>query len=167
MDVLVLMGSANDYQVAQRVVPLFKRFGIKAHVTVASAHRTPDRVEALVKRAEAEGAFGVICFAGMAAHLAGVVAGTTHLPVIGVPLASGALDGLDALLATVQMPSGVPVATMAIGPAGASNAAVFMARIIARSRTDVSQALADYTSEMKDKVAAGAEEVEAKAAEGA
>ena len=167
MDVLVLMGSANDYDVAKRVVPLFRRVGIDAHMTVAAAHRTPARVESLVRQAEADGAYGVICFAGMAAHLAGVVAGTTHLPVIGVPLASGALDGLDALLATVQMPSGVPVATMAIGPAGASNAAVFMARVIGCTRTDVAQALADYTAEMRAKVTDGAAKVEALAGEGA
>ena len=115
MDVLVLMGSSSDFEVMKHAVPFFKQFGLKARVTVASAHRTPDRVHDEVRAAEEAGAVAIICAAGMAAHLAGVVAGTTNLPVVGVPLASGALDGLDALRSTVQMPAGIPVATVGVG----------------------------------------------------
>ena len=161
MDVLVLMGSASDYEVMQHALPFFSRFGLDARVTVASAHRTPERVEAEVRAAEEQGAIAVVCAAGMAAHLAGVVAGATSLPVIGVPLASGALDGLDALLATVQMPAGIPVATVGIGKAGARNAAILCARMAAPFRPAVAASLRQYRAEMNASVAAAAAEVEA------
>ena len=122
------MGSSSDFSVMQHAVPFFKQFDITARLSlIASAHRTPDRVHEEVRAAEEAGAVAIICAAGMAAHLAGVVAGTTNLPVIGVPLASGALDGLGALLSTVQMPAGIPVATVGVGKAGARNAAILVA----------------------------------------
>jgi 5-(carboxyamino)imidazole ribonucleotide mutase len=161
MDVLVLMGSSSDYEVMQHALPFFSRFGLVTRVTVASAHRTPDRVEAEVRAAEEKGAFAIVCAAGMAAHLAGVVAGATNLPVIGVPLASGALDGLDALLATVQMPAGIPVATVGIGKAGARNAAILCARMAAPFRPEIAAALQDYRISMNASVVAAAAEVEA------
>ncbi len=165
MDVLVLMGSSSDFDVMQHALPFFDQFGLDARVTVASAHRTPDRVHDEVRRAEAEGAVGIICAAGMAAHLAGVVAGTTNLPVIGVPLASGALDGLDALLSTVQMPAGIPVATVGVGKAGARNAAILCARMVGPHRPSVAEALRSYREGMNVKVAKAAAEVEAQVAQ--
>jgi phosphoribosylaminoimidazole carboxylase PurE protein len=164
MDVLVLMGSDSDYEVMQHAVPFYRQFGLDLRMTVASAHRTPARVEAEVAKAEAEGAFAIVCAAGMAAHLAGVVAGITNLPVIGVPLASGALDGLDALLATVQMPAGIPVATVGIGKSGARNAAILCARMVGPHRPAVAQALVDYRGGMSAKIAAAADKVEARVA---
>jgi phosphoribosylaminoimidazole carboxylase PurE protein len=164
MDVLVLMGSDSDYEVMQHAVPFYRQFDLDLRMTVASAHRTPERVEAEVLRAEKEGAFVIVCAAGMAAHLAGVVAGITNLPVIGVPLASGALDGLDALLATVQMPAGIPVATVGIGKAGARNAAILCARMVGPHRPAVAQALVDYRAGMTAKIAAAAKTVEARVA---
>ena len=161
MDVLVLMGSSSDYEVMQHAVPFFKQFGLRARVTVASAHRTPDRVHDEVRAAEEAGAVAIICAAGMAAHLAGVVAGTTNLPVVGVPLASGALDGLDALLSTVQMPAGIPVATVGVGKSGARNAAILVARMIGPHRPAVAAALREYREGMNAKVAQAADEVEA------
>ena len=161
MDVLVLMGSSSDFEVMQYALPFFEQFGVNARMTVASAHRTPERVEAEVRAAEEAGAVAIVCAAGMAAHLAGVVAGATNLPVIGVPLASGALDGLDALLSTVQMPAGVPVATVGVGKAGARNAAILVARMIGAFRPEVGAKLATYRQGMHAKVAAAAEEVEA------
>jgi 5-(carboxyamino)imidazole ribonucleotide mutase len=110
---------------------------------VSSAHRTPERTLELVRRAEDDGCRAFICAAGMAAHLAGVVAAHTTRPVLGVPLPGGVLDGVDALLSTVQMPGGIPVATFAVGPAGAKNAAVFAAQIIAGHRPDVAEAVAE------------------------
>ena len=103
----------------------------------------------------------IICAAGMAAHLAGVVAGTTNLPVVGVPLASGALDGLDALLSTVQMPAGIPVATVGVGKSGARNAAILVARMVGPHRPAVAAALREYREGMNAKVAKAADEVEA------
>jgi phosphoribosylaminoimidazole carboxylase PurE protein len=165
MDVLVLMGSSSDYEVMQHTLPFFDQFGLNARVTVASAHRTPERVHDEVRAAEDAGAVAIICAAGMAAHLAGVVAGITNLPVIGVPLASGALDGLDALLSTVQMPAGIPVATVGVGKAGARNAAILCARMIGPHRPAVAQALAGYRQGMNAMVAKAAAEVEAQVAQ--
>ena len=161
MDVLVLMGSSSDFEVMQHALPFFDQFGLQARVTVASAHRTPQRVHDEVLAAEQAGASVIICAAGMAAHLAGVVAGISNLPVIGVPLASGALDGLDALLSTVQMPAGIPVATVGVGKAGARNSAILCARMIGPHRPAVAKALAEYRLGMNAKVAAAADEVEA------
>ena len=131
MQVLILCGSASDLEVVGGAARTLKEFGAAYALHVASAHRTPERVRELVAGAEKEGCRAIIAAAGLSARLAGVVAGMTLLPVIGVPLAAGPLGGRDALLATVQMPPGVPVATMAIGAAGATNAALFALQILA------------------------------------
>lgn len=129
--VLILMGSASDAETMRGASAQLDALGVSWEAHVASAHRTPERVRHLVAVAEAGGVQVFICGAGMAAHLAGVVAAHTVRPVIGVPLAGGIANGLDALLATVQMPGGVPVATVAVGTAGAKNAAVLAAQILA------------------------------------
>lgn len=141
LDVLILMGSASDWKHLQGAVGVLRRMGLSSEVRVSSAHRTPERTLELVRGAETRGCQAFICAAGMAAHLAGVVAAHTVRPVLGVPLPGGVLDGVDALLSTVQMPSGIPVATFAVGPAGAKNAAFFAAQIIASGRPDVRLAL--------------------------
>ncbi len=133
MKVLILMGSDSDIPVMECAADVLDEYGIKYSMTVASAHRTPERVRKLVKDAEKKGAQAIICGAGMAAHLAGAVAAETVLPVIGVPLNASPLNGLDALLSTAQMPPGIPVATVAIGKAGATNAGHLAAQIVARS----------------------------------
>jgi 5-(carboxyamino)imidazole ribonucleotide mutase len=129
--VAILMGSDSDLPAMEKCCTTLEVLGVPFEVNVLSAHRTPDEVHAYVNRAEADGAAVFVCAAGGAAHLAGAVVARTLRPVIGVPLDATPLGGLDALLATVQMPSGVPVATVAIGPMGASNAAFLAARILA------------------------------------
>ena len=128
--VLILLGSASDEETMREAAKVLDGYGIPHRMTVASAHRTPGRVRALVRDAERDGYAVIVCGAGMAAHLAGCVAAETVLPVIGVPLPGSALSGLDALLSTVQMPGGVPVATVAIGKAGAQNAGHLAAQIL-------------------------------------
>jgi len=142
LDVLLLMGSASDWRYLDGAVRIMDDLGLVSRVKVSSAHRTPDRTRELVREAEADGCRVFICAAGMAAHLAGVVAAHTVKPVLGVPLPGGVLDGVDALLSTVQMPGGIPVATFAVGSAGAKNAAFFAAEIVAAHRPDVAEALA-------------------------
>jgi 5-(carboxyamino)imidazole ribonucleotide mutase len=129
--VAILLGSASDEQVMQGCVEALGKFGIDHELRILSAHRNPEEVAAYVKGAEGKGIRLFIAAAGMAAHLPGVIAAYTHLPVIGVPLPGSALNGVDALYAIVQMPSGVPVATVAIGSAGAKNAGVLAAQILA------------------------------------
>jgi phosphoribosylaminoimidazole carboxylase PurE protein len=129
--VLILMGSDSDYPVLQAAETVLDQMEVPYDLRVSSAHRSPERTHALVKQAEAAGVGVFICAAGMAAHLAGVVAGATRRPVIGVPVDASPLGGLDALLATVQMPPGVPVATVAVGKAGARNAALLACQILA------------------------------------
>jgi 5-(carboxyamino)imidazole ribonucleotide mutase len=141
VDVLVLMGSASDWKHLQGAVGVLRELGIVFRAHVSSAHRTPERTIDLVKTAEADGCKVFICAAGMAAHLAGAVAANTVRPVLGVPLPGGVLDGVDALLSTVQMPGGIPVATFAVGPAGAKNAAFFAAQIIADQDPKIREAL--------------------------
>jgi 5-(carboxyamino)imidazole ribonucleotide mutase len=140
--VAILMGSTSD---SERMAPasrMLERFGLEADERVLSAHRNPDEVAAFARGAREAGFGAIICGAGMAAHLAGVVAAHTTLPVIGVPLSGGALSGVDALYATVQMPSGIPVATVAID--GAANAAVLAAEILALSDAELSRRLAEF-----------------------
>lgn len=139
--VLILMGSASDWETMKHAPATLDRFGVGHESRVASAHRSPELALALARGAEARGIEAIIAGAGAAAHLAGVVAAHTGLPVLGVPLPGGALDGLDALLSTVQMPRGVPVATFAIGKAGAVNAALFALRLLARTRPALREAL--------------------------
>jgi 5-(carboxyamino)imidazole ribonucleotide mutase len=141
LDVLILMGSSSDWKHLRGAVDVLQKLGVTSEVRVSSAHRTPARTLELVRSAEDRGCQAFICAAGMAAHLAGVVAAHTTRPVLGVPLPGGVLDGVDALLSTVQMPSGIPVATFAVGPAGAKNAAFFAAQIVASGRPPVRRAL--------------------------
>lgn len=152
MKVLVLMGSDSDLPVMEEAAGLLERFGIPYEMTVASAHRSPERVKRLVAGAEKKGAEVIIAGAGMAAHLAGVVASHTVVPVIGVPLASSPLNGMDSLLSTVQMPPGVPVATVSLGKAGAKNAAILAAQIIARKDKGVLGKLRAYRRKMASDV---------------
>ncbi|MBW2287453.1 MAG: 5-(carboxyamino)imidazole ribonucleotide mutase [Deltaproteobacteria bacterium] len=131
------MGSKNDWDTMRPAEEALEGLGVACDVRVISAHRTPDRLTKFLAAAEADGIEVVICGAGAAAHLAGVTAAHTLLPVLGVPIDSSALQGLDALLATVQMPGGIPVATFAIGKAGAKNAGLFAGAIIARGDAEV------------------------------
>jgi phosphoribosylamine--glycine ligase len=155
-DVLILMGSDSDAPVMQAAVDALTEFGISSEMTVASAHRSPARVMRLVSDAPARGVKVFIVGAGAAAHLGGVVAAHTTLPVIGVPIDSSALKGLDALLSTVQMPPGVPVATMAIGKAGATNAGIFAAQILGVADRAMATKLEAYKKKLADKVEAAA-----------
>src|ERR671922_415982 len=145
--VLILMGSDSDAPTMQAAVDVLKEFEISCEMTVASAHRSPERVTRLVREAPARGVKVFVAGAGAAAHLAGVIAAHTTLPVIGVPIDSSALNGLDALLSTVQMPPGVPVATMSIGKAGATNAGVLAAQILGLG----DQGIADRVSQYKQR----------------
>ncbi len=129
--VAILMGSKNDWDVMKPAADALEKLGVGYEVRVISAHRTPGRLVEFLAGAEEAGFRVVICGAGGAAHLAGVTAAHTLLPVLGVPIDSSALDGMDALLATVQMPGGIPVGTLAIGKAGAKNAALLAAQILA------------------------------------
>lgn len=129
--VAILMGSDSDLPVMRGTFETLRKLGIKAEIKITSAHRTPVETHSYVKDAETRGCAVFICAAGLAAHLAGAVAGHTTRPVIGVPLEGGVMGGLDALLSTVQMPGGVPVATVAVGKAGAKNAAYLAAQMLA------------------------------------
>lgn len=146
--VLIVLGSASDLPVVEPLADLAARFGLTQRVEVASAHRQPEKLRALIAAAEAAGTEVFIAAAGMAAHLPGVVASLTGKPVIGVPIAAGPLNGVDALLSIVQMPPGVPVATVAIGKAGAQNAMVLAARILALKDPEVAARLAAYREEL-------------------
>lgn len=148
MKVAIMMGSPNDQEKMAPAVDTLTRFGIESEVRVMSAHRNPAAVAQFASGARDEGFVAFICGAGMAAHLAGVVAAHTTLPVVGVPLSGGALDGLDALYATVQMPRGVPVATVAIN--GSMNAAILVAQMIGMSDATVARQLAEHKQEMAD-----------------
>jgi len=142
--VAILMGSKNDWDVMRAAEETLDALGIASDARVISAHRTPKRLTDYLADAEERGLEVVICGAGAAAHLAGVTAAHTLLPVLGVPLGSSDLKGLDALLATVQMPGGIPVGTLAIGRAGAKNAALLAAAILARKDPAVRERLAKY-----------------------
>src|SRR5258708_34142676 len=151
-DVLILMGSDSDAPVMQPAADALSEFGISSEMTVASAHRSPARVVRLVTEAPARGVKIFIVGAGAAAHLGGVVAAHTTLPVIAVPIDSSALKGLDALLATAQIPPGVPVATMAIGKPGATNAGILAAQILGVADRAIGKKLDDYKKKLADKV---------------
>ena len=150
--VAILMGSANDYEVMKAAEEILAKLGIASDVRVISAHRTPDRLVRFLADAEERGLEAIICGAGAAAHLAGVTAAHTLLPVLGVPIDSSPLQGLDALLATVQMPGGIPVATFAIGASGAKNAGLFAAAMLARKDPAVRKRLAEFREEQAAKV---------------
>ncbi len=141
--VAILMGSDSDWPVMENTYKVLKDLGVSCEVKVTSAHRTPAATHEFVKDAEARGCQVFICAAGLAAHLAGAVAGLTTKPVIGVPMDGGPLNGQDALLSTVMMPAGVPVATVAIGKAGAKNAAYLAAQMLGIADPAVAQRVAD------------------------
>ncbi|HQR29535.1 MAG TPA: 5-(carboxyamino)imidazole ribonucleotide mutase [Anaeromyxobacteraceae bacterium] len=153
--VLILMGSDSDWEVMSEVRKALLEMGVESEVHVSSAHRTPERTGALAREAAGRGIRVIVCGAGAAAHLAGVVAAESELPVLGVPLAASDLSGLDALLSTAQMPGGVPVGTLAIGKAGARNAGLLAARILALSDPAVAGKVREQRTRM-------AREVEAK-----
>jgi phosphoribosylaminoimidazole carboxylase PurE protein len=152
MKVAVLMGSKSDLSIMEEASVVLKQFGIETEMRIMSAHRTPDEVLAFSRDAKANGFSVIIAGAGMAAHLAGVIAAHTTLPVIGVPIASSSLNGMDALLAMVQMPPGVPVATVSVGKAGAKNAALLAVEILALNNEGLQKRLAQYRSDMRKTV---------------
>ena len=156
MKVAMIMGSNSDWPKLESAEKVFQEFGIDLEVTVASAHRTPELVKAFAEGARDRGVDVIISAAGAAAHLGGVVAAYTTLPVIGVPINATALNGMDALLSTVQMPSGIPVAAMAID--GAKNAAIFAVEI---KYPELVQKLATYRAKMKEEVRAKGEKLAA------
>ena len=157
--VQILIGSDSDASTMQRTVELLREFGVSCQMTVASAHRSPERVRHLVEDAPAQGVKVFIVGAGAAAHLGGVVAAHSTLPVIGVPIDSSPLKGWDALLATVQMPPGVPVATVSVGKAGATNAAVLATQILAVADEGLGVVLDGYKKKLATKVEQAAAKV--------
>jgi phosphoribosylamine--glycine ligase len=146
------MGSDSDLGVMQAAADILKKFDIPFEMTVASAHRTPDRAMRFATEARSRGVRVIIAGAGHAAHLAGVLAAHTTLPVIGVPIDSSCLQGMDALLATVQMPPGIPVATVSIGKSGAKNAGILAAQILAVSDTQLEEQLQAFKRDMAEQV---------------
>ncbi len=159
IDVLILMGSDSDAAIMSAAGDALKEFGLSFEMTVASAHRSPARVLRLINDAHQRSVKVFIVGAGAAAHLAGVVAAHTIRPVIGVPIDSSALKGMDALLSTVQMPPGVPVATVAIGKAGATNAGVLAAQMIGVGDPAMSAKLTAYKKKLEEKVEAAAKKM--------
>ena len=152
IQVLILMGSDSDAPIMKGAADVLRELGVSCEMTVASAHRSPARVQRLLAEAPARGVQVFIVGAGAAAHLAGMVAAHTAKPVIGVPIDSSPLLGLDALLSTVQMPPGVPVATVAVGKSGATNAGVLAAQILALGDTALAARLDTYKARLADKV---------------
>ncbi len=151
-DVLILIGSDSDLPVMKSAGDVLRQMGVSFEITVASAHRSPARVERLLDEAPGRGVKVFIVGAGAAAHLAGMVAAKTTRPVIGVPIDSSPLNGLDALLSTVQMPPGVPVATVSVGKSGATNAAVLAVQILALGDEGLAARLAQYKKSLAEKV---------------
>ncbi|MEJ2716458.1 MAG: 5-(carboxyamino)imidazole ribonucleotide mutase [Deltaproteobacteria bacterium] len=156
----IVMGSDSDLPVMNEAAKILEKFEISYFMTVASAHRTPEKVARLAKRAEEEGWKVLIAGAGMAAHLAGFLAAHTVLPVIGVPMDGSPLNGLDALLSTVQMPGGVPVATMGLGAAGAKNAGLLAVEILGAFDSSLRRKLRDFREEQGNAVEKKASQVE-------
>jgi len=131
--VSIIMGSKSDYEIMKHCADTFEKFDVKYEIVISSAHRSPERTKKYIKEAEEKGAVAFIAAAGMAAHLAGALAAGTTKPVIGVPMKGGAMDGMDAMLSTVQMPAGMPVGTVSLGESGAINAAYLSMQILAIS----------------------------------
>ena len=161
--VAIIMGSDSDWPVVKGACTVLKDFGVPYEAHILSAHRTPEAAAAFAKSARAEGYGVILCAAGMAAHLAGAFAANTTLPVIGIPMKGGAMDGLDALLATVQMPSGIPVATVALN--GAKNAAWLAAEILALGDEALAAKLEAERTAMAAQIAAKEEKLQAEIAE--
>jgi len=153
------MGSTSDRSIMAKAEEVLQRFGITYETTVASAHRSPERAREYARTAHKRGFQVIIAGAGGAAHLAGAIAAETVLPVIGVPIDSSPLQGMDALLATVQMPGGIPVATMAVGKAGAKNAGLLAVEILALGQPELHKGLEEYRQEMARQVEEAAKEL--------
>ncbi|MBT0663425.1 5-(carboxyamino)imidazole ribonucleotide mutase [Geobacter pelophilus] len=151
--VLVIMGSDSDLPVMEETSKILKQFGVTFEMRVSSAHRSPQRTAELAAGAAKREVKVIIAAAGMAAHLAGVIAAETTLPVIGVPIGGGPLNGVDALYAMVQMPGGIPVATMAIGKAGAKNAGILAVQMLALANPGLAEQLSAYKSQLSEEVA--------------
>lgn len=151
--VAIIMGSQSDWPTMSRAAEALEKLGVEADVRIVSAHRTPDRLVSFAKGAAAEGFKVIIAGAGGAAHLPGMVASMTHLPVLGVPVQSKALSGQDSLLSIVQMPAGIPVGTLAIGEAGATNAGLLAAAILATSDPALAERLQAYRAAQTESVA--------------
>ena len=152
--VSIVMGSANDWEVMQQAAQQLKDFGVGYDARVISAHRSPDLLFEYIKDMTAQGVRCFIAGAGAAAHLAGVIAGKTTLPVLGVPMPSKYLQGMDSLLSTVQMPKGIPVATFAIGEAGAANAGLFAVAMLALEDAGLAQRLRAFRTQQAEKIKA-------------
>lgn len=152
-NVLIIMGSDSDLPVMEETMKVLKEFGVPFEMRISSAHRSPKRTSELASGAAGRGVKVIIAAAGMAAHLAGVIAAESALPVIGVPIGGGALNGMDALYAMVQMPGGIPVATMAIGKAGAKNAAILAVQMLSLSDATLSEKLVAYRAALSAEVA--------------
>jgi 5-(carboxyamino)imidazole ribonucleotide mutase len=150
--VAVIMGSKSDWETMRQTDEMLTRFGVAHECRVLSAHRTPVETAEYVSRAEGRGIEVIVAAAGGAAHLAGVCAAHTVLPVLGVPMESASLKGMDSLLSTVQMPAGIPVGTLAIGGAGARNAALLAVAILANSRPELREKLREFRREQAEKV---------------
>jgi phosphoribosylaminoimidazole carboxylase PurE protein len=148
----IVMGSDSDLPVMEEAERVLDEFGVPYEVTLSSAHRSPDRTIRYAKSAEERGLEVIIVGAGAAAHLAGVIASETTLPVIGIPIDSSPLKGMDSLLSTVQMPGGIPVATMAVGKAGARNAAILAVQILALKSPQLKEALKEYKKRLAQQV---------------
>lgn len=151
--VLIIMGSDSDLPIMQETADILTQFGVSWEMRISSAHRSPLRTMTLAAEAADRGIKIIIAGAGMAAHLAGVVASRTILPVLGVPMPGGAMNGVDALYSTVQMPAGIPVATLAIGKSGAKNAGIFAVQILALTDERLATALRNYRNEMDQECA--------------
>ena len=158
--VSIIMGSKSDYEIMKNCSETFEKFNVKYEMIISSAHRSPARTKNYVIDAEEKGAVAFIAAAGMAAHLAGALAATTTKPVIGVPMKGGAMDGMDAMLSTVQMPSGMPVATVALGKAGAINAAYLAMQILAISDKELAVKLKEDRVIKEKAVAIDSKEIE-------
>jgi len=152
LEVAVIMGSDSDLPVVEAAFPIFDKFGINYTKNVMSAHRTPHDVIEFIKNSENNGCKVFIAAAGMAAHLAGAIAAHTVRPVIGIPIESGGMGGIDSLLSTVMMPPGVPVATVAVGKSGAKNSAILAIQILATSNDELQQKLVNFKEDMKNEV---------------
>ena len=162
MNVMILLGSESDFDVMADALDILREFGVSFALEVTSAHRSPERTLRLIKEAEAKGAEVFIAVAGKAAHLAGVTAAHTVRPVIGVPVESAALAGLDALLSTVQMPKGIPVATMGLGKHGGSNAALLAVEILAVGDKTLQKKLLAHRTRMAARVEASSKAIQEK-----
>jgi len=158
--VSIVMGSKSDYEVMKECAKTLENFSVPYELIISSAHRSPQRTKNYIKQAEEKGAKVFIAAAGMAAHLAGALAATTTKPVIGVPMKGGAMDGMDAMLSTVQMPAGMPVATLALGKAGAVNAAYLAMQILALDDTELATKLYEDRIAKAKKVETDSSEIE-------